>query len=69
MYQEFWERHQDSGGYDQKLTCDEIPAVKAVEKNADTGYRCQVWHEAGDRTTNFSVLTDTYGCKFAPERA
>ncbi|MFV0131963.1 hypothetical protein ACLGIH_01605 [Streptomyces sp. HMX87] len=68
VYQEFWERHEDSGGYEQKLTCDEIPAVKAVERSSDTGYQCQVWHEGGNRTTDFSVITDTYGYKFAPVR-
>ncbi|MFE0817929.1 hypothetical protein ACFW40_12870 [Streptomyces sp. NPDC058807] len=66
VYQEFWERHEDSGGYEQKLTCDEIPAVKAVEKGADTGYKCQVWHEAGNRTTTFSVVMDTFGYSFTP---
>ncbi|MEG3630278.1 hypothetical protein [Streptomyces poriticola] len=69
VYQEFWQRHEDSGGYEQTLTCDEIPAVKAVEKGADTGYQCQVWHDAGNRTTNFSVITDTYGYKFTPARS
>ncbi|MGD9485243.1 DUF4333 domain-containing protein [Streptomyces sp. TRM70308] len=64
VFHEFWERHQDSGGYEQMLSCDELPAAVAVDRGGDSGYQCQVWHEAGDTTTVFNVTTDSFGPEF-----
>lgn len=69
VYHEFWERQGEDHGHDPTLTCDEIPEVEAVEPNADTGYRCQVWTGiGGDGGThsNFSVTMGAWGPDFVP---
>ncbi|MER7054571.1 MULTISPECIES: hypothetical protein [unclassified Streptomyces] len=73
VYHEFWEQRgaDGGGGYEQKVSCDEMPAAQAVNRGADTGHRCQVWHELGGedgagRVTAFAVWTGTYGPDFRP---
>ncbi|MBD0838531.1 DUF4333 domain-containing protein [Streptomyces sp. TRM68416] len=71
VYNEFWRNHgeQGGGGFEQKLTCDEMPDALAVDRGADSGYRCRLWTKAGDgdngRFTHFTVTTDSFGPEFA----
>ncbi|TXS23454.1 DUF4333 domain-containing protein [Streptomyces sp. gb1(2016)] len=51
-YQAFYERYGAGSGRSDasKLSCDELPAAKAVDWGTDTGDTCQFWSEyAGDK--------------------
>ncbi|GAA4659646.1 hypothetical protein GCM10023347_08890 [Streptomyces chumphonensis] len=70
VYDAWWTRHGENatGEVEQKLTCDEIPPVQAVDRGADTGHRCQVWTKYGDtgEFSTFDVTTDSFGPQFTP---
>ncbi|MFJ4942718.1 hypothetical protein ACIP4V_08865 [Streptomyces albidoflavus] len=73
VYEEFW---QQFGGPESaypeasKLACDELPAAEAVEVDADTGHRCQLWNEHGNQGKGgyetYEVRIGGFGPSFRP---
>ncbi|MFF8564985.1 hypothetical protein ACF06N_08480 [Streptomyces albidoflavus] len=71
VYEEFWQRYAGpDSAYPEasKLACDELPVAEAVEVDADTGYRCQVWndqrYQGKGGYQNFQVRIGGFGPSF-----
>ncbi|OEV04785.1 hypothetical protein [Streptomyces oceani] len=73
VYHDFWEQKGKGGApYEQKVSCDKIPAAEAVNVDAATSHQCQVWSEVGGedgegRVTPFAVWPGAYGPDFKPQ--
>lgn len=71
VHEEFWQQYAGpDSAYPEasKLACDELPLAEAVEVDADTGYRCQVWndqrHQGEGGYQTFQVRIGGFGPSF-----
>jgi hypothetical protein len=61
VHHEFWERFGGPAGI--RLSCEEMPAVEAVEDGAPTGHVCRTIREGGV-VADYEVAVDSSGPRF-----